>query len=98
MQTPTGATLRRHLPALTITAGLTLGAVGCSQGAPQQDRTVTTHSASRDAAPSAQDERAGTQLPALQGQNGLSLAITSAVRDPAGYLTVRGSLKTTRLT
>ncbi|MFQ6144630.1 hypothetical protein ACLMNJ_16375 [Streptomyces seoulensis] len=87
----TTATLGRRLAALAFTAGLMLGAAACSDGSPQQDRALAAASDAGSSAP--QEGRAGTPLAELQGQNGLALTITSAERDPAGYLTVRGALK-----
>ncbi|MDH6222710.1 hypothetical protein M2283_010062 [Streptomyces pseudovenezuelae] len=78
--------LGKRLTALMITAGLAFGAVGCSGDGTQQDRALA-------AAPEDQLARTGSPLAELQGQNHLSLTITSAERDPAGYLTVRGDLK-----
>ncbi|WP_435279760.1 hypothetical protein [Streptomyces sp. 1222.5] len=91
----TGATsaLGKHLAALTVTAGLAFGAVGCSGSGTQQDRTLAAASEIGTSAPDQQLVETGSPLADLQGQNGLPLAITSAKRDPAGYLTVRGDLK-----
>ncbi|ALV39262.1 hypothetical protein [Streptomyces sp. CdTB01] len=93
MSTWTTATLGRRLAALAITAGLVLGAAACSDGSPQQDRALAAASDAGSSAPRPQEGRAGAPLAELQGQNGLALTITSAERDPAGYLTVRGALK-----
>jgi len=87
------ASLGKRLAALTITAGLGLGVAGCSNGSPQQGGTLAATSAPGQSAPREQLVRAGEPLADLQGQNGLSLTITSADRDPAAYLTVRGDLK-----
>ncbi|MEU5524687.1 hypothetical protein ABZ759_29500 [Streptomyces sp. NPDC047860] len=80
----------RHLTALTIVVGLGLGASACSGGGRDQDRP-----AAKAGGGSAPYEQLRTEKPLaeLQGQGGLSLSITSAKRDPAGYLTVRGDLK-----
>ncbi|MFJ8793595.1 hypothetical protein [Streptomyces sp. NPDC102462] len=93
MSTWTTAPLGRRLAALAITAGLMLGAAACSDGSEQQDRALAAASDAGSSAPGPQEVRAGTPLAELQGQNGLALTITSAERDPAGYLTVRGDLK-----
>ncbi|WP_405969069.1 hypothetical protein OG496_00645 [Streptomyces sp. NBC_00988] len=82
----------RHLATLTLTAGLGLGVAGCSDGGPQQD-LLAAASGSSEASPHEQLVRTGEALADLQGQNGLSLTITSAERDPSMYLTVRGDLK-----
>ena len=83
----------RRLTALAIAVGLALGAVACSDGGQQQDRPSAA--ASKGNSGSALREQLGTDQPLaeLQGQGGLALTITSAERDPAGYVTVRGDLK-----
>ncbi|MFB8247394.1 hypothetical protein ACFC5X_20410 [Streptomyces sp. NPDC055952] len=79
----------RRLSVLVITCGLTLSVPACSDGDAGQDRTSAAESAVSSSAPR---EQPGAALTELRGQNGLSLTITSAERDPAGYLTVRGDL------
>lgn len=93
MSTWTTATLGRRLAALAITAGLVLGVAACSDGSQQQDRALAAASDASSSAPRPQEGRSSAPLAELQGQNGLALTITSAERDPAGYLTVRGDLK-----
>lgn len=93
MSTWTTATLGRRIAALAITAGLMLGAAACSYGSQQQDRALAAASDAGSSAPRPQEGRARAPLAELQGQNGLALTITSAERNPAGYLTVRGDLK-----
>jgi hypothetical protein len=87
------AALGKRLAALTITAGLGLGVAGCSDGSPQQGGTLAAASETGESAPREQLVRTGDPLAELQGQNGLSLTIMSAERDPAAYLTVLGDLK-----
>ncbi|MGW3149753.1 hypothetical protein ACWDG1_34845 [Streptomyces sp. NPDC001177] len=93
MSTWTTATLGRRLAALTITAGLALGVADCSGGGKQQDPGLAAASDANSSAPRPQEGRAGAPLAELQGQNGRVMTITSAERDPAGYLTVRDDLK-----
>ncbi|WP_225080819.1 hypothetical protein [Streptomyces sp. CoT10] len=93
MNTWTIAQLGRRLAALTITTGLTLGVAGCSVAGREHDRAVTVGAGSDSSTLRAQQGRAGAPLAELHGQSGLALTITSAERDPAGYLTVRGNLK-----
>ncbi|SEC16368.1 hypothetical protein SAMN05216489_00044 [Streptomyces sp. 3213] len=92
MNTWTTTAPGRRLAALTLTAALGLGAAGCSDTSPQQDRLAAA-SASGNASPREQLVKTGDPLTELQGQNGLSLTITSAERDPAAYLTIRADLR-----
>jgi hypothetical protein len=85
--------LRRQLLTPVLAAGLILGASGCAGGGNQDGGALATASATNGSAPRGKQGLAGTGLADLQGQNGLALTITSADRDPAGYLTVRGDLK-----
>ncbi|MFF9410403.1 hypothetical protein ACF1B0_33485 [Streptomyces anandii] len=83
----------RRLTALTIAVGLTLGVAACSAGGREQGRpSAAASQGGTDSEPRAQLQ-ADQPLAELQGQGGLSLTITSAERDPSGYVTVRGSLK-----
>ncbi|MFF4145136.1 hypothetical protein ACFY0A_27920 [Streptomyces sp. NPDC001698] len=93
MSTWTIAQLGRRLSALMITTGLTLGVAGCSVASREQDPAVTADAGTEGSTPRAQQGRAGAPLAELHSQNGLALTITSAEREPAGYLTVRGNLK-----
>ncbi|MGW7425748.1 hypothetical protein ACWGJB_37945 [Streptomyces sp. NPDC054813] len=80
----------RRLTALAIAVGLGLGVSTCSGGARDQDRTA----AKAGGGPAPHEQlQTDEPLAELQGQGGLSLTITSANRDPAGYVTVRGDLK-----
>ncbi|MGW2890612.1 hypothetical protein ACWDDN_35965 [Streptomyces griseoruber] len=87
------AALSRRLTALTIAVGLVLGVSACSDGGHEEDHPSTA--ASKTGSGSAPREQLETDKPLaeLQGQGGLSLTITSAERDPDGYVTVRGDLK-----
>ncbi|MGW1894147.1 hypothetical protein ACWCP6_28450 [Streptomyces sp. NPDC002004] len=91
MTTWTTSPFGRRLAALTLAAGLALGAAGCSDGASLREHALSTASQGNDFAP--QQGRASAPLAELKGQQGLDLTLTSAERDPAGYLTVRGVLK-----
>ncbi|MEU6260447.1 hypothetical protein [Streptomyces sp. NPDC047043] len=92
MCTPTRTSLGRSLAALTATAGLALGIAGCSQDSQQPDLTQAAAAHTSGSAPRAQQDQPSTPLAELQGQNGLTLTITSAEREAAGYLTVHGNL------
>ncbi|MGW4021272.1 hypothetical protein [Streptomyces sp. NPDC005009] len=88
------AQVRRGTVALTIAAGLAVGAVGCGGGG-DDDKPSPSASASKDSGskPSAQEEQVETPLAELRGTDGLLLQITSAVRDSGGFVTVSGNLK-----
>jgi hypothetical protein len=85
---------RRGMVALTVAAGLALGAVGCGGGG-DDDKPESSPSASRSGGsrPSAQEGQSSKPLAELKGPNGLLLQITSAVRDSGGFVTVNGDLK-----
>ncbi|WP_043687602.1 hypothetical protein [Streptomyces xylophagus] len=85
--------LRRQLLTPVLAAGLILGASGCAGVGNQDGGAMTAASATSGSAPREKQGLGGTGLAELQGQNGLALTITSADRDPADYLTVRGDLK-----
>ncbi|MGX4695516.1 hypothetical protein [Streptomyces sp. JNUCC 63] len=82
---------RRRLAALSIAVGLALGVAGCSDSSSQQDRSLAAASTAGGSAP--HEQQTGAPLAELKGQDSLSLTITSAEREPAGYLTVCGALK-----
>lgn len=82
----------RRLTALAIAVGLGLGVSACSGGGRDQDRPAAASDA-RGGSALHEQLQTDTPLAELQGQGGLSLTITSAKRDPAGYVTVRGDLK-----
>ncbi|MFD7703224.1 hypothetical protein [Streptomyces caelestis] len=88
------AKARRGMVALTIAAGLAVGAVGCGGGG-DDDKPSPSASASKDSGshPSAQEGQAETPLAELKGTDGLLLQVTSAVRDSGGFVTVSGNLK-----
>ncbi|MFI1977346.1 hypothetical protein [Streptomyces wedmorensis] len=78
---------------------MALLAVGCgAEEKPKADKpAVTTTSPQQtqagQAQPSAEDP--SEVLAVIRGQKGLELTITSAERDPGGFLTVKGQLKNT---
>ncbi|MEU9998997.1 hypothetical protein [Streptomyces sp. NPDC050848] len=80
-------------------AGLVLGVAGCgSGGEAPKIQPSTTASAARssegDNEPHSEaPEEPEETLAVLKGPNGFELTITSAQRDPGGFLTVKGRLK-----
>lgn len=87
------AVLGRRLSALVITFGLAAGVAACSDDSLGQSRTPAAAAESGSGSTAGEQMQTSAALAELQGQNGLSLTITSAERGPAGYLTVRGDLK-----
>ncbi|MFC5215130.1 hypothetical protein [Streptomyces coerulescens] len=85
---------RRGMVAMTVAAGLALGAAGCGSGGddgkPESSPSATKSGGS---GPSAQEGQSGDPLAELKGPNGLLLQITSAARDTGGFITVNGELK-----
>lgn len=84
----------RGMVALTVAAGLALGAAGCSGGG-DDDKSSPSAPASKNGGskPSAQEGDKQTPLAELKGTDGLLLQITSAQRDTGGFVTVAGNLK-----
>ncbi|MFI8170589.1 hypothetical protein ACIGAN_30140 [Streptomyces sp. NPDC085931] len=86
---------RRGVVALTVAAGLALGAAGCGGGG--DDDKKASPSASTPTAggskPSAQEGQTSQPLAEVKGPSGLLLQITSAERDSGGFVTVNGNLK-----
>ncbi|QKZ19110.1 hypothetical protein [Streptomyces chartreusis] len=85
---------RRGMVAMTVAAGLALGAAGCGSGGddkkPESSPSATKSGGS---GPSAQEGQSGDPLAELKGPNGLLLQISSASRDAGGFITVNGELK-----
>ncbi|MFD3947096.1 hypothetical protein [Streptomyces sp. NPDC058579] len=84
------------------TAGLVFGVAGCgSDGEPPKTQPATSSAASKsgggtdegDKQP--QSEAPEETLAVLKGQDGFELTVTSAKRDPGGFLTVKGKLTNT---
>ncbi|OIJ63768.1 hypothetical protein [Streptomyces mangrovisoli] len=88
------AQARRGMVALAVAAGLALGAAGCGSGGGDDKKPDTSASASKSSGsdPSAQEGQ-DDPIAELRGSNGLSLQVTSAVRDSGGFVTVNGTLK-----
>ncbi|GAA2767500.1 hypothetical protein GCM10010103_65420 [Streptomyces paradoxus] len=84
--------LGTRLGGLAAVLSLALGVTACSDGSQEQGPP----SAAASEAGSGSALRTQTQtrgpLAELQGPDGLTLTVTSAVREPANYLTVRGNL------
>ncbi|MFE2579391.1 hypothetical protein [Streptomyces sp. NPDC059378] len=79
---------------LTLAAGLTLSAAGCSAGIHPGARTDAAASGAL-AAPSRTSTPSALPLAVLTGQHRLQLTLTSARRLPHGAVTLRGTLKNT---
>ncbi|MFJ9892118.1 hypothetical protein ACIQPR_02190 [Streptomyces sp. NPDC091280] len=89
------AQARRGMVALTVAAGLALGVAGCGGNGNDAKKPDTSASPSKTSGsqPSAQEGQSQAPLAELTGPDGLSLQITSAVRDSGGFLTVNGVMK-----
>jgi hypothetical protein len=89
------AKARRGMVALAVAAGLSLTVAGCGGGGSDDRKPESSASASKagGSQPSAQEGQSGVPLAELKGQDGLLLQVTSAQRDPGGFLTVNGTLK-----
>ncbi|MDV9173863.1 hypothetical protein R6V09_27625 [Streptomyces sp. W16] len=89
------AQARRGMVALTVAAGLALGVAGCGGSGNDAKKPDTSASPSKTSGsqPSAQEGQSQAPLAELTGPDGLSLQITSAVRDSGGFLTVNGVMK-----
>ncbi|MDF3298136.1 hypothetical protein [Streptomyces tropicalis] len=88
------ARARKGLVALTVAAGLIVGAAGCGDSGDAK-KPESSASGSRDGGskPSAQEGQSGAPLAELRGPDGLLLQIVSAQRDSGGFVTVNGTLK-----
>ncbi|MFC8245090.1 hypothetical protein [Streptomyces chartreusis] len=86
---------RRGMVAMTVAAGLALGAAGCGSGGGEDKKPETSASASKSGRGSDPSAQEGTDelLAELKGEDGLILSITSAQRDAGGFVTVSGELK-----
>ncbi|MGW4322175.1 hypothetical protein ACWEMW_23755 [Streptomyces sp. NPDC004684] len=89
------AKVRRGMVAFAVAAGLAVGMVGCGGGGGDDKKPDTQTSASKGkgSEPSAQEGQSTAPLAELRGPNGLLLQITSAQRDPGGFVTVNGQFK-----
>src|SRR5690606_16962975 len=86
---------RRGVVALTVAAGLALGAVGCGGGSDDDKKPTASNSACKGgkSVRSPQEGQEDEPLAELRGQDGLLLALTTAERDSGGFLTINGELK-----
>ncbi|MFI9600623.1 hypothetical protein ACIHCX_12180 [Streptomyces sp. NPDC052043] len=87
------AKARRGLVALTVAAGLALGAAGCGGGDDKKPDTSASTSKGGGSEPSAQEGQSGEPMAELTGPDGLLLQVTEAKRDTGGFVTVNGNLK-----
>lgn len=88
---------RRALSAVAITAGLLLTVAGCGGGgdgdsgkgtsSPSTAKTSSDGGKSESKAP-----ESDSVLAEVKGENGLTLAVTSAKRDEGGFVTVEGTV------
>ncbi|MFC9916378.1 hypothetical protein [Streptomyces sp. NPDC127197] len=83
---------RRKLIAWTVTAVLVLGLAGCERAGARPDSVSATAAPKGGASPHPQHTRRPAPLAVLQGPDGLTLTLTAAIRDPGGFLTIRGTL------
>ncbi|MFG2450619.1 hypothetical protein [Streptomyces sp. NPDC048512] len=89
---------RTALSAVAITAGLLLTVAGCGGGG-DGDADKGASSPSAPAKSSSDGDKGQTQTPEsdpvlaeVKGENGLTLAVTSAKRDDGGFVTVEGTV------
>ncbi|MFD7677722.1 hypothetical protein [Streptomyces sp. NPDC059271] len=89
---------RTALSAVAITAGLLLTVAGCGGGG-DGDADKGASSPSTPAKSSSDGDKGQTQTPEsdpvlaeVKGENGLTLAVTSAKRDDGGFVTVEGTV------
>ncbi|MGQ4433431.1 MULTISPECIES: hypothetical protein [unclassified Streptomyces] len=87
------AKARRGMVALTVAAGLALGAAGCGGSGDKKPDTPASASKTSGSQPSAQEGQSQAPLAELNGPDGLLLQITSADRDSGGFITVNGVMK-----
>ncbi|MEU3343839.1 hypothetical protein ABZ723_02325 [Streptomyces sp. NPDC006700] len=83
----------RGLVALTVAAGVALGAAGCGGGDDKKPDASASASKDGGSKPSAQEGQSGDPLAEMTGPDGLLLQITDAKRDTGGFVTVNGNLK-----
>ncbi|MFI9772120.1 hypothetical protein ACIHJG_35450 [Streptomyces sp. NPDC052415] len=92
MSTRTTTRLSRRMTGMAITAVLALGVVGCTDRNSPQDPAVAADASGVDSARKPQQGQPSAVRAELQGPNSLTLTITSAEREAAGHLTIRGDL------
>ncbi|MFF9374362.1 hypothetical protein ACF1BB_07440 [Streptomyces griseoluteus] len=94
MNIGSNAKARTGFTAIGITVALMLGVAGCGGDGNGDKKPTASTSASRGgSAPSPQEGQSAEPLAELRGPDGLTLKITSAVRDSGGFLTINAELK-----
>ncbi|WP_030378845.1 MULTISPECIES: hypothetical protein [unclassified Streptomyces] len=89
---------RRALSAVAITAGLLLTVAGCGGGGDSDsDKGATSSSVpakSKESGGGGEEtqESSDSVLAEVKGENGITLAVTSAKRDDGGFVTVEGTV------
>lgn len=92
---------RTALTTVTIATGLVLTVAGCGGGGDDdkssETKSSSTPSSSKDDGDGEQEQRsdvptADSVLAEVKGENGLTLAVTSAKRDEGGFVTVEGTV------
>ncbi|MBX9423185.1 hypothetical protein [Streptomyces lateritius] len=91
---------RRGAATVVTVAAAALLLVGCGgDGNPKEDKPPATSSASQKDTPPTQGtkeaEEPSETLAVVKGQDGFELAISTAIRDAGGFLTLKGTLKNT---
>ncbi|MGW5122619.1 hypothetical protein ACWEQ7_00865 [Streptomyces sp. NPDC004069] len=83
----------RGLVALTVAAGLALGAAGCGGSDNKKPDASASASKGGGSKPGAQEGQDDAPLAELRGPSGLTLKITAAKRDSGGFVTINADLK-----
>ncbi|MFF6993471.1 hypothetical protein ACFY93_00695 [Streptomyces sp. NPDC008313] len=88
---------RRTLSAVAVTAGLLLTVSGCGGGeGGKSDKGTSSSSPSKSRSDAGEKDsetaEPDTVLAEVKGEDGLTLAVTSAKRDQGGYVTVQGTV------
>jgi hypothetical protein len=85
----------RGVIALTVAAGLAVGAAGCGGSDDDGKTPETSESASRETGsrPTTQEGQSEAPMAELKGPTGLLLQINTVTRDAGGFVTVSGNLK-----
>ncbi|MFJ7044821.1 hypothetical protein ACIQVC_15610 [Streptomyces sp. NPDC101112] len=88
---------RRILTAVAITTGLLVTVAGCGGGGDDEpDAKASSSAPAKDDSGDDQKESSApsgdTVLAEVKGENGLTLAVTSAGRDAGGFVTVEGTV------
>jgi len=86
---------RRALSAVAITTGLLLTVAGCGGGDDGKSDKGTSSSAPAKGSSGSEESKqpeSDKVLAEVKGENGLTLAVTSAKRDEGGFVTVEGTV------